>query len=136
MNSKEELWKALKYEYDRCLGIMDEHGEEEDEFKAAQQQMNRILEKMQAYYDTETKEQIKVLEGEQNDKRNEAQLELEKEKKNVSKKQVLFEFGKILLTAGLSFKTYDFFQKRVLKFEETGRVCSTAGRELHLPRLK
>lgn len=43
--------------------------------------------------------------------------------------EALKTFGPLLV----SLTGYNMFQKRILKFEETGRLTSTASRELHLP---
>lgn len=64
----------------------------------------------------------------------EEKIAVERHKQELTWSRVLFELGKAVIPLGMSFIGYDVFQKRILKFEETGRITSTAGRELHLPR--
>lgn len=66
--------------------------------------------------------------------KNETLSEIEKEKAKISWKKVLFEMSKLLGPVIITMLGYDIFQRRILRFEETGRIASTAGRELHLPR--
>ena len=68
--------------------------------------------------------------------KNEAMLEIEKKKSDITWQRVLFEIGgKVVLPAALTLVGYNVFQKRILKFEETGRLVTSASRELHLPKI-
>lgn len=63
--------------------------------------------------------------------------EIEEMKRKKSKTEIALDVAKIAVPAIMTiwgYREYDKFQKRVLKFEETGRIVSTAGRELHLPK--
>lgn len=66
--------------------------------------------------------------------KNEMLYELEQEKNRLRWDRVSFELSKILVPALISVFSYKYFQGRVLDFEENGRITSTAGRELHLPK--
>lgn len=68
------------------------------------------------------------------EEKNQSMAEIEKAKSDLTWKKILVELGKILIPSCISVWAYDKFQKRLLGFEETGRVNSTAGRELHLPK--
>lgn len=68
------------------------------------------------------------------EKRNDAMNETERDKQKLTWGRVGLEMAKVVVPLVISFAGYNVFQKRVLKFEETGRICSTAGRELHLPK--
>lgn len=59
--------------------------------------------------------------------------QIEEEKLKVSWQRAALEIGKVTVPTLLSLFAYGKYQKRVMKYEETGKVCSTAGRELHLP---
>lgn len=48
--------------------------------------------------------------------------------------KVALELGKVIVPTLITIGAYNTFQKRVIKFEETGRLVSTASRELHLPK--
>lgn len=53
------------------------------------------------------------------------------------KNKILIESLKVggLLTSGLiSIIAYNYFQNKVIKFEETGRLTTFAAKELHLPK--
>lgn len=66
--------------------------------------------------------------------KNEKLYELEKEKSKLGWSRVAFEMTKVLLPTVVSIAAYEHFQRRILEFEENGRINSTAGRELHLPK--
>lgn len=80
------------------------------------------------YYDKEARREIEKA-------KNEAMAEIERNKQKLTWGRVTFETAKVVLPILVSFAGYNVFQKRILKFEETGRISSTAGRELHLPRV-
>lgn len=65
----------------------------------------------------------------------EANVEMEKEKGKMDPVRVALEICKIVIPVVVPLFAYDVFQKRLMTYEETGRVTSTAGRELHLPRI-
>lgn len=58
---------------------------------------------------------------------------IEEEKNKITWQKVTLDMAKVIIPALLGYAAYDRFQMRVMKYEETGKVCSTAGRELHLP---
>lgn len=66
--------------------------------------------------------------------KNQALYELEQKKSELSWQRVIFEMAKIMVPTIISIGAYEHFQRRILEFEENGRINSTAGRELHLPR--
>lgn len=80
--------------------------------------------------EAEDKECRRILE----EMKNNDQAEIEREKLKISWKKILPEILKILGPTVLTLFGYNVFQKRVLYFEEHGRISSTAGRELHLPK--
>ena len=59
------------------------------------------------------------------------EVEVQKCKRSVS--DYVLEAFKVIAPTVISLVGYNLFQKRVLLFEENGRIVSTAGRELHLP---
>lgn len=79
------------------------------------------------YYDKEERRRIE-------EDKNRTNAELESKKSELTWKRVLFELTKVLLPTGLSIAAYEVFQKRLLKFEETGRLTSNASKGLNLPR--
>lgn len=81
-------------------------------------------------YDYHDKEERRRIE----EKKNDASAEVEREKAKLTWGRVGLELGKVIAPILVSFAGYNVFQKRILKFEETGRITSTAGRELHLPK--
>lgn len=80
------------------------------------------------YYDKEARREIEK-------EKNKAMESVERDKQKLTWGRVGLELAKGVLPLVVSFAGYNVFQKRVLKFEETGRITSTAGRELHLPKL-
>lgn len=79
------------------------------------------------YYDKQERRRIE-------EERNKAQNETERDKQKLTWDRVGLEMAKVIVPLIVSLAGYNVFQKRVLKFEETGRISSTAGRELHLPK--
>lgn len=67
-------------------------------------------------------------------KKNESMLELENKKSEIGFTRAAFELAKVIIPPVITLVAYDRFQKRIIKFEETGRLVSTAARELHLPK--
>lgn len=58
------------------------------------------------------------------------------ESENNKVKIELIKGGCLIGSAVLGYIAYDMFQKRVIRFEETGKLVSNAWRELHLPKIK
>lgn len=79
------------------------------------------------YYDKQERRRIE-------EDRNKAMNETERDKQKLTWDRVGLEMAKVVVPLVVSFAGYNVFQKRVMKFEETGRISSTAGRELHLPK--
>lgn len=93
-----------------------------------------LIEQMNVARQTELdaldKEERRKLERE----KNETLIRVEKEKQKITFARAALEMAKIVVPSVISVVAYSVFQKRVLIFEKTGRVCSTAGRELHMPK--
>ncbi len=89
--------------------------------------LNQINQTEYDGYDKQERREIDKL-------KNQALYELERKKSEMSWQRVTFEMAKIIVPTIISIGAYEHFQKRILEFEETGRITSTAGRELHLPR--
>lgn len=68
------------------------------------------------------------------EEKNASMAKIERAKAGFDIKKATFELVKVIIPTVISIAAYDIFQKRVLYFEENGRVSSTAGRELHLPK--
>jgi len=66
--------------------------------------------------------------------KNATMAKLEVERNKLSWPRAGLEIAKVILPTLLSIGAYSVFQHRVLKFEETGRIVSTAGRSLSLPK--
>lgn len=81
-------------------------------------------------YDYHDKEERRRIEEE----RNKAADATERDKQKVTWQRVGLEMAKVVVPMGLSIVAYFAAQTRILKFEETGRLTSSAGRELHLPK--
>lgn len=79
------------------------------------------------YYDKQERRRIE-------EERNKAMNETERDKQKLTWGRVGLEMAKVVVPLAVSFAGYNVFQKRILKFEETGRLTSTASRELHLPK--
>lgn len=80
------------------------------------------------YWDKEERRRIE-------EKKNDEMAKIERNKQKIGWERWAFEFLKLGVTIGTGM--YSFFkgQNNMLKFEEHGRITTTAGRELHLPKI-
>lgn len=80
------------------------------------------------YYDKEERRRIE-------EKKNDEMTKVERNKQKIGWERWAFEFLKLGITIGTGM--YSFFkgQSNMLNFEEHGRITTTAGRELHLPKI-
>ena len=153
----EKLYEELVMECDRLTEIIDNSDEGSDEWTKALNKKLDILDKMNAFYKTASESEAKAKDREvaklkddymfklEQDKlvehrvieelRSSAQIELENKKQEVTWKRVAFEMIKLLIPLGVTIWHYNQAQKRVFDFEEHGRITSSAGRELHLPKI-
>ena len=125
-------------------GLIEEiayHLEEIDKLSSGSQEQERMVSDLTKLVDSLNK--LNQTEYERLDKesrvkldkaKNRALYELELKKSELGWQRVTFELAKILIPAAISVGSYAYFQGRVLEFEENGRINSTAGRELHLPK--
>lgn len=125
-------------------GLIEEiayHLEEIDNLANGSQEQQRMVDDLTKLVDSLNK--LNQTEYEKLDKdgrrkidtmKNQALYELEQKKSELSWQRVTFEMAKIMIPTIISIGAYEHFQRRILEFEETGRITSTAGRELHLPR--
>lgn len=121
----------------RILNLIDkaeEFGIESKEGQMAAKEALEWTEKLTAlehdgfdYFDKEDRRKIEREKIEANQK-------IEEMKQVITWKRVVFELSKALLPVVATMIGYDRFQKRLMKYEENGRIASTAGRELHLPK--
>lgn len=71
------------------------------------------------------------------EKRNETTKEIEEKKMDVSWKRMALEIGKIvvpIVTLIISSEMYGKYQDKLLQFEQTGTLKSSASRQHNLPR--
>ncbi len=79
------------------------------------------------YYDKQERRRIE-------EERNKLQNEVESNKQKITFGRAAFEIGKIVVPLVLQIAAFSGLQGRMFKFEETGRITSTGGKEMHLPR--
>lgn len=61
-------------------------------------------------------------------------LEVEEIKSRLTPGKAAMEIAKVIVPTILTLLGYDIFQRRLMIYEKDGKIVSTAGRELHLPR--
>lgn len=93
-----------------------------------------LLDKLAAFDKNEIDEVDKKEKRQLERERNEDVTNVEYVKAQITWQRAALEIGKVVLPVVISMVGYNVFQKRVMVYEETGRVTSTAGRELHLPK--
>ena len=131
----EELRNKLLEEVDRHLKIVGalENGSKEQQIAVGD--LTKLVETINSLQETEWEFYDKQERRDLDKAKNEALAEIERKKQELSWKRVLFEYGKVFGPALLTIWAYNFLQNKVLKFEETGRITTRAGMELHLPNL-
>lgn len=129
-----EIREALETEVQRHLELIDSvpKGSKEqmvlvDDLSKLVNNIDRLNQTEYEFYDRQERRDI-------DRKKNESMLEIEKKKSEIGWARAVFELAKVTVPSVVTIIAYDRFQKRVLKFEETGRLVSTAARELHLPK--
>lgn len=130
----DETYNMLERAVQVQLEAIENLDTESKEGKDALMKSTRLVELLIAsdrenleYYDKEERRRI-------DEERNKAANETERKKQELTWGRVGLEMAKVVVPLMVSIAGYNVFQKRILKFEETGRISSTAGRELHLPR--
>lgn len=61
-------------------------------------------------------------------------LSVEEERNTISYKRMWLEIAKIVVPTVIPMIAYGVYQKKVLEFEENGKITSTPGRGMHLPK--
>jgi hypothetical protein len=153
----EKLYNELIAECDRLTEAINQMETGSDEWKQVYGRKLDVLEKMQEYNKVDAEYYDKMenrrITEEHNSKmveieiekmrehkeiereRNAATIQAEEEKQKLSWKRVIFEMAKLVVPVGISSAIYLHAQNKVFDFEEHGRITSTAGRELHLPKI-
>lgn len=151
------LEEALYEKYERIKNKINNYEEESSERRIAESEMTDLIKELQTLNkvmtEANTKAEERRVEEEQNEKmfelelnklnehhkveqeRNEANMKLEKERQKVNWQRAALEIGKVVTPAIISGIIYFRAQRNVLEFEETGRITSTAGRGLGLPKI-
>lgn len=152
---EEKLLEELIKECDRLTEIIDSSEVGSDEWKMAHSRKLDVLEKMQAFYKTETEYQIKFEDREATldhdvemltleEKKLEQHMEIERlraeearalEDMKRSWKAFGFAIGTVVLPELLKIVYHNAHTDKVLGFEEHGRIVSSIGRQLKLPKL-
>lgn len=131
----EELRNKLLEEVDRHLKIVEALEDGSKEQQIAVGDLTKLVETINSLQETEWEFYDKQERRDLDKAKNEALAEIERKKQELSWKRILFEYGKVFGPAVLTIWAYNFLQNKVLKFEETGRITTRAGMELHLPSL-
>ena len=129
-----ELKEALVEEIQNHLELINTVPKGSKEQQALVQDLTRLVDSVNELNKTEYEYYDKQERREMDREKNQAMNELESKKSDLGWKRITFELAKVVIPALISIGAYDVFQKRVLKFEETGRLVTTASRELHLPK--
>lgn len=126
---REQLREALDQRFKR-LGQTKPGSEEEETLVKEIQSLVSALDRLnQTDFDYYDKQERREIDREKNKSLN----DLEKEKAKFDWKRAGFEVVKIVVPGMIGGGFYLLAQKRVLKFEEVGRIVSSAGHDLHLP---
>lgn len=154
---QEKLKEELMVECDRLTEIIDNNEPGSEMWKEAYSKKLAVLDKMQVYEKCEgelwSKQEERRITEEHNQEmialedrkleqhlvietsRNNANIKLEETKQKITWQRVTFEMAKVVVPLGISIIHYNRAQKKVFDFEEHGKITSTCGRDLHLPKI-
>ena len=134
MEEQIELKDALLEEIAYHLAEIDRLENGSKEQQAMVQDLKMLVDSLNAINQTELNALNESERREIERIKNENLYKLEEEKSKLSWQRTTFEMAKILIPSIISIAAYDYFQRRIIDFEENGRLTTTASRELHLPK--
>lgn len=123
---EEELVEALRE--------MSHYEVGSDQWNAFLSEVTVLSGKLNELHVKELEYQDKVARREMEERRNGQMAIIEMEKNDISWKRIGLELSKVVIPVLISGILYGVYQKRLLAFEENGRLTSHASRELHLPK--
>ena len=126
---KERLREALEIKFQDLDRAKPGSEEEETIVKEIQTMVDALNKLNQTSNDAWDKQERRDIEREKNQSLN----DLERDKAAFDWKRAGFEVVKIVTPGAIGGAFYLLAQKRLLKFEEVGRIMSSAGHDLHLP---
>lgn len=134
MEEQMELKDALLEEIAYHLAEIDRLENGSKEQQAMVQDLKMLVDSLNAINQTELNALNESERREIERIKNENLYKLEQEKAKLSWQRTTFEMAKIIVPSIISIAAYDWFQRRIIDFEENGRLTTTASRELHLPK--
>lgn len=134
MEENIELKDALLEEIAYHLAEIDGLANGSKEQQAMVQDLKMLVDSLNAINQTELNALNESERREIERIKNENLYKLEQEKAKLSWQRTTFEMAKIIVPSIISIAAYDYFQRRIIDFEENGRLTTTASRELHLPK--
>lgn len=134
MEEQVELKDALLEEVAYHLEEIDKLGNGSKEQQAMVQDLKLLVDALNVINQNELNALNEAERREIERMKNENLYELEKQKAGLGWQRVTFEMAKIIVPSIISIAAYDWFQRRIIDFEENGRLTTTASRELHLPK--
>lgn len=132
---QKETLALMEEQIVRKLELTEEMAEDSKERAVLFKESMQLLEKLTAEERDQMEFEDKAARRRIDENRNIEMADIEVEKLNVNWKRMALEMSKIAIPVIVPLFAYDIFQRRVMKFEETGRITSTAGREMHLPKI-
>lgn len=139
MEVNEKILKMLEDKYERLERVVTDPNADAEERKNAEREILEVTKQMQELYKTEMDYFVnkdKLDEHSRIEKeRNEASLELEKQKQKLSWQRVAFELSKVIIPIVGSGILYFKASRDMYQFEENGRITSTPGRQMRLPNI-
>lgn len=120
---------------DLTVMINEREDQEKDSIKQNWiRERSELLDKLAVFDRNEIDEVDKKEKRQLERERNEDVANVEYVKSQITWQRATLDIGKVVLPVVISMIGYNIFQKRLMVYEETGRVTSSAGRELHLPK--
>lgn len=120
--------KWLEIEYDRFSLLKAGCTDGSDDWWKYHDEQMKILKLMQPLCESEFRCRFEKIQKD-------LELEAAKKKDDISWKKVAFEMGKIVVPLAISIVHYNVAANKMYDFETHGRITSTAGRELKLPKI-
>ena len=125
MEEQMELKDALLEEIAYHLARIDDLDNGSKEQQAMVQDLKMLVDSLNAINQTELNALNESERREIERIKNENLYKLEQEKAKLSWQRTTFEMAKIIVPSIISIAAYDWFQRRIIDFEENGRLTTT-----------
>lgn len=131
----DDIKVLLADEITRQVGELNHVKEGSEEESRIIKNIGELSDKLNKFNATDIEADDKFERREIEKQKNDRIADLEEQKSKLDIKRAGFEMLKLIVPGIIGGAFYLEAQKRILRFEETGRLTTSAARDLHLPNL-